>query len=235
MATYVSDTARANWSSLISTSIGAGLVAIALMSGEVSLVERDGQFEAVVVFYLTSWPMFAVIYLAWTHLTYARRGARALGTTSRRERALKRRWWSLLFGYGGASSWTLTGASITIFITLLIAQNPEYRSSVFHVALGLLCVASSWALMVYAFALEFLRMNAAGDRGHIELETGDDMLFGDYLTLTVLLSTMAATVSAGIRSREAWLLVRTNVLFAFVFNSVIVAMVVSLLLGGLMG
>ncbi len=104
-----------------------------------------------------------------------------------------------------------------------------------HVALGLLCVASSWALMVYAFALEFLRVNAADDRVHIDLETGDDMLFGDYLTLAVLLSTMAATVSASIRSREAWMLVRTNVLFAFVFNSVIVAMVVSLLLGGLTG
>lgn len=186
------------------------------------------------LFYLTAWPLFAVVYLTWTHLTYSRRGPRALGTASRRESALKRRWWTLVFGYGGASSWTLTGASVTILITLLIAQNPEYRSSVIYVALGLLCVASSWALMVYAFALEFLRVNA-DDRVHIDLETGDDMLFGDYLTLAVLLSTMAATVSASIRSREAWQLVRTNVLFAFVFNSVIVAMVVSLLLGGLTG
>ncbi|MGO2050304.1 MAG: DUF1345 domain-containing protein, partial [Microbacterium sp.] len=119
--------------------------------------------------------------------------------------------------------------------TLLIAQSPEYRQSLLHVALGILCVASSWTLMVYAFALEFLRVNAADDRVHIDLETGDDMIFGDYLTLTVLLSTMAATVSAKIRSREAWVLVRSNVLFAFVFNSVIVAMVVSLLLGGLLG
>lgn len=235
MARYVSDAARANWSSLISTSLGVGTVAIASVSGEISLADRDGQFEAAVLFYLTCWPLFTFVYLAWTHLTYTRRGPRALGTTSRRERALKRRWWSLLFGYGGASSWTLTGASVTILITLLIAQNPEYRSSVIHVVLGLLCVASSWALMVYAFALEFLRVNAADDRAHIDLETGDDMLFADYLTLAVLLSTMAATVSASIRSREAWLLVRTNVLFAFVFNSVIVAMVVSLLLGGLTG
>ncbi|WP_426186946.1 DUF1345 domain-containing protein [Microbacterium sp. TWP3-1-2b2] len=235
MARYVSDTARANWSSLVSTSLGAGLVAIASLSGEISIAEPDGHFEAGVLFYLTSWPLFAAVYLIWTHAAYTRRGPRALGTTSRRERALKRRWWSLLFGYGGASSWTLTGASITILISLLIAQNPDYRQSLVHVALGLLCVASSWALMVYAFALEFLRVNTADDRAHIHLETGDDMLFGDYLTLTVLLSTMAATVSASIRSREAWLLVRTNVLFAFVFNSVIVAMVVSLLLGGLLG
>lgn len=235
MARYVSDTARANWSSLISVSLGVGLVAVAAVSGELAMGGRAGNLDAAVLFYLMAWPLFAVIYATWTHLTYTRRGPRALGTTSRRERALKRRWWSLLFGYGGASSWTLTGAAITIFITLLIAQNPEYRQSLLHVALGILCVASSWTLMVYAFALEFLRVNAADDRVHIDLETGDDMIFGDYLTLTVLLSTMAATVSAKIRSREAWVLVRSNVLFAFVFNSVIVAMVVSLLLGGLLG
>ena len=45
---------------------------------------------------------------------------------------------------------------------------------------------------------------------------------------------MAATVSATIRSRKAWTLVRVNVLFAFAFNSVIVAMMVSLLFGGLL-
>lgn len=235
MARYVSDTARANWSSLVSAVLGIGILVIALASGAVTLSDRNGQLDAVVMFYLGSWPLFAVIYLVWTHIAYSRRGPRALGTTSRRERALKRRWWSVLFGYGGASSWTLTVAAITVFITLLIAQNPEYRSSMIHVVLGLLCVASSWALMVYAFALEFLRVNSVDDGAHVELKTGDDMLFGDYLTLAVLLSTMAATISASIRSREAWLLVRTNVLFAFVFNSVIVAMVVSLLLGGLMG
>lgn len=55
-----------------------------------------------------------------------------------------------------------------------------------------------------------------------------------YLTLAVLLPTMAATVSAKIRSRKAWTLVRVNVIFAFAFNSVIVAMMVSLLFGGLL-
>lgn len=59
--------------------------------------------------------------------------------------------------------------------------------------------------------------------------------FADYLTLAVLLSTMAATVSARVRSRKAWTLVRINVVFAFAFNSVIVAMMVSLLFGGLVG
>jgi uncharacterized membrane protein len=59
--------------------------------------------------------------------------------------------------------------------------------------------------------------------------------FADYLTLAVLMSATAATVSAQIRSREAWSLVRVHVLLAFTFNSVVVAMMVSLLFGGLGG
>ena len=233
MPRYVSDTARANWSSLISGAVGVGAIAIAILAGALSVSTREGLLEAVVLLYLGTWPLFVVLYLAWTHFTYARRGPRVLGSTSRRERVLQRRWWNVLLGVGGASSWTLTGAAVSVFLTLLIAQNPEYRGSLVYVGLGLLCVASSWALMVYAFALEFLRLNSADEREHIDIETGGDMQFEDYLTLTVLLSTMAATVSSRIRTREAWMLVRTNVLFAFVFNSIIVAMVVSMLLGGL--
>jgi len=56
---------------------------------------------------------------------------------------------------------------------------------------------------------------------------------GDDVTFAVLISTMAATTSADITSRIAWRAVRTNVVIAFVFNSVIIAMMVSLLFGGL--
>ncbi|WP_282856162.1 hypothetical protein [Pseudoclavibacter helvolus] len=49
------------------------------------------------------------------------------------------------------------------------------------------------------------------------------------------MSTMAATASAEITSRRGWRVARTNVVLAFSFNSVIVAMMVSVLFGGLAG
>lgn len=90
--------------------------------------------------------------------------------------------------------------------------------------------------MVYAFALQYLRLDAGrradGER-HLVVDVEGDPQFGDYLTLAVLLSAMAATVSGHLRSRAAWTLARTHVLLAFAFNSVVVAMMVSLLFGGL--
>lgn len=227
---YVSDNARANWSSLVA--VVAGVVAVTVHQGSGA---SDGASTAVVT-YLAFWPVFVVVYLVWTHLTYARRGPRALVASTQREAALSRRWWTRLLGYGGASSWTLAAAVVAVVVTVLIAQDPVYRRDWLYVGLGLLCVACSWALMAYAFALQYLRLDSgrrADGTRHVVMELEGDPEFADYLTLAVLLSAMAATVSAQIRSREAWSIVRAHVLLAFTFNSVVVAMMVSLLFGGL--
>ncbi|WP_022884640.1 DUF1345 domain-containing protein [Glaciibacter superstes] len=235
MATrYVTDTARANWSSLFAGIIGIAVaVWLAATRGDLANIEP---LSFTIDIYLLMWPTFGGIYLIWTHVVYSNQGPRSLGSHARRERELQRRWWSWLAGYGGASGWTLAAAFVAVLVTVLIAQNALYRSDPLYVALGLLSVATSWALMVYSFALQYLRLESSGSDGEIEHITMDlegDPRFSDYLTLAVLLSTMAATVSAKIRTRKAWSLVRTHVLFAFTFNSVIVAMVVSLLFGGL--
>jgi uncharacterized membrane protein len=214
--------------------IGSGLALwVAAARGDLANIHA---LPFLVDVYLFMWPSFGVIYLVWTHVAYSTQGPVSLGSRARRESKYQQRWWSSIIGYGGASSWTLTAAIVAIFVTVVIAQNAAYRSDLLYVALGLLCVACSWALMVYSFALQYLRLEAnSGNTQHIALDLDEDARFSDYLTLAILLSTMAATVSATIKSRKAWFLVRTNVLFAFTFNSVIVAMVVSLLLGGLVG
>lgn len=230
---YVSDTARANWSSLAAGAVGLGAAIVFIFTREGD-TEPD-TLSLLALFYLVTWPVFTAMYLSWTHLMYARQGPRSLTAAARRETQSLRKWWSKALGYGGASSWTLTGALAAVMLTIVIAQNEVFRSDWLFIVLGLLTVASSWALMVYSFALEYLRLVTASDGGpsHIQLSVEGDPRFTDYLTLAVLLSTMAATVSATITSRKAWTLVRMNVLFAFAFNSVIVAMMVSLLFGGL--
>lgn len=231
---YLSDTARANWSSLLAALIGiGGALAVALGKGDLASMDVPSLSISV---YLFSWPSFAAVYLVWTHVAYAAQTPWELGLRAQRESESRRRWWSALLGYGGASSWTLTAALVAVLVTVIIAQDPAYRSDLLYVALGLLCVAASWALMVYSFTLQYLRLEAGDPQvQHIDVAVDGHARFSDYLTLAVLVSTMAATVSATIRTRPAWSLVRTNVLFAFTFNSVVVAMVVSLLLGGLVG
>jgi uncharacterized membrane protein len=195
---------------------------------------------SLVGFYLVFWPSFTAIYLASTHVAYSRRGGASLEAAADAEAATRRRWWNRVLGSNDSSSLTLLGAVVAIGLTIAISRLPEYRSEEALVALGLLAVASSWAQMVYAYALDYLRLDTRlrrEGRGHIEfhLEPGVEQQFGDYLTFAVLASTMAATISADVPSRRVWQMVRTNVVVAFGFNSVVVAMVVSLLFGGLTG
>ncbi|WP_254668911.1 DUF1345 domain-containing protein [Brevibacterium sp. CS2] len=58
-------------------------------------------------------------------------------------------------------------------------------------------------------------------------------MFGDHLTMAFTMSTMASTLGARIRTRTGWRAAREHTALAFVFNTVIVAMTVSLLFGGL--
>ncbi|MCJ1709197.1 DUF1345 domain-containing protein [Microbacterium sp. VKM Ac-2923] len=203
---YVSDFLRANVSMAVAIAAGVAVLVALPDSGRAFA----GEQSPLLLGFLVAWPVFVGVYLAWTHISYARQGPRGMRSAAQRETRFLRSFWRRLFGHGGASTWTMTGAFVAVGVTIYLAQTAEFRGNGILVALGLLCVSCSWALM------------------------SERPIFADFLTFAVLVSTMAATVSARVTSRRAWTLVRLNVLFDFAFNSVIVAMMVSLLFGGLL-
>lgn len=234
----VGDTTRSLICAALAAAVGVGAaLPAAIRLGPEGLT--GGELGRVLIpSYLVAWPAFVLLYLGWTHVAYSRCSPRGLEIKARREAATRKTRWSRWIGMSGGSNSTLAAALIAIAIVVAIAQDPTYRSEFGYVLGGLLSVGFSWALMAYSFALEYLQLNVdRRDDGepHIAHRLDGPMRFGDYLTLTVLLSVMGATTSAEPNSRPAWRLVRTHVVFAFVFNSVIVAMMVSLLFGGIAG
>lgn len=232
----IGDTARTNICFTIGTLAGTLVVLPDLVRVDWAGLSQETVLAVFVPFYLVMWLVYVGLYLAWTHAVYSRRSARGLVALARREKAAQRSRWARWMGGSGASGTTLAAATVAIAITLAIAQSPDYRGEATYLVAGLLAVGSAWALMVFGFAREYIYLNVEPREDgtqHIEHPVAGPAEFGDYLTFTVMLSVMGATASAEIRSRRAWLLVRTNVLFAFVFNSVIVAMMVSMLFGGL--
>lgn len=228
------DTARTNMCYTVGALVGTAVVLPEI--AQTDWASRDDLTRLFVPFYLVMWLIYVGLYLPWTHAVYCRRSARGLIALARREKATHRSRWARWMGGTGASGSTLAAATVAIAITLTIAQSPTYRAEPLYLVGGLLATGCSWALMVHAFAREYVHLNVepqANGSQHIEHTVEEPAQFGDYLTLTVMLSVMGATTSAEIRSRRAWRLVRTNVLFAFAFNSVIIAMMVSVLFGGL--
>ncbi|PPG56057.1 hypothetical protein C5C69_16425 [Rathayibacter sp. AY1C7] len=172
--------------------------------------------------------------------SFSRLDEQALRSTAEEEARGERRLLSRMLGATGATSTTLSAAvpaivvTVAVVVTVAIAQRTEFRSEPLSLAAALLAVASSWVLMVLSVAQACLRLESRSPRrSQVRFAFEEAPHFSDDATLALLLSTMAATVSAEIRSREGWRLVRANVVIASAFDSVVIAMTVSLLFGGL--
>jgi len=228
-----SDVFRDTTSMLIAGAMTAGILAILHLATDLVYTEPD---RLLITIYVLAWPLYTAVYVGWSSLVYSQLDPAALRQVSVVNDRAERRLLPRFFGGSGATATTISAAMLAVVVTVLIAQRPEFRAEAVYVVGALLTVASSWVLLVFSFAQSYLRLGSSADQpAHLTFSFPETARFGDYITLAVLVSTMAATVPAEVTSRRAWRLVRANVIIAFVFNSVIIAMMVSLVFGGLLG
>ncbi|RBP62001.1 uncharacterized protein DUF1345 [Brevibacterium sanguinis] len=189
--------------------------------------------------FLLAWPLYGGIYLLWTHLGLRELDETELIVHSRWVVARRRAWWIRMFGNGGAVSWAMVAAFVAVLLNIVVASSGPVENSPLAACLGLLDVVVSWAVMVYSFALEFMRLDLGGGGSaharHLDFDMREPRSFGDYLTFSVLSSTMTAALPGKAITAAGWRLVRSNVIVAFAFNSVVVATLVSMILSYLMG
>ncbi len=184
------------------------------------------------VLYLVFWVAFSGIYCFYTHSAFSRLDSGALHEVCGRQYHAPARWWHSLIGSTSAESWTISAATVASVLTILIATTGQLRGSVLMIILGFCAVGGSWAIMVYSFALRYARIRASGQRMDVPVE--DPPVFADFLTHAILVSAMNGGF-AHLHTREAWTAQRSHTLLAFAFNTVIVAMSVTLLFGGFAG
>lgn len=221
-------------------STGVSLVLTGILITVALLVPEDPAalllLPAPILFYLGFWLIYTAVYLWWTHRVYVRSDQESLRDLAFRDRRDRNNWITRVAGSGDATDLTILAAVMAVVITVAIALTPGARENPLLILLGLAVVSSSWALMVYAFALEYMRdclVQEDPDAPHISFAFEERPEFTDYLTFSLTVSTMAVSSPAEVTTRAMWRKLRTHVLLAFVFNTVIVAMMVSLLFGGL--
>lgn len=199
-------------------------------------VDPGDTTRLVVIGYVVAWPLYTILYVGWSVRVYGRldHDPASLQTMTAADDHEEQRPLVRNLAGAGSTSTTISAAVVAMIVTVMIAQQPEFRSDPLYIGLALFTVASSWVLMVFSFAQSYLRLGTVAQSTHFRFHFPEPVRFTDYITLAVLLSVMAATTSAEIRSRTAWITVRTNVVIAFTFNSVIIAMIVALLFGGLL-
>lgn len=228
------DVVRYSVSGLAAAVLAFLAVVVALSVDGLDVSGLSLRSEAVILFYLLFWVLYVLIYVVWTLQVYQSLRGPALAAQVRREVSVQNRWWVRAFGLSGATNFAVTAAAFAISLTVVLAQTDVVRQSLLYLALGVIAVAASWVFMVFAFAAAYMHLNVlAAESRHIRFHSEPPEEFDDYLTLAVLASTMAAGISAQIRTKAAWRQVRTNVVVAFAFNSLVLAMIVSVVISAL--
>ncbi|MGP5243997.1 DUF1345 domain-containing protein [Corynebacterium variabile] len=165
----------------------------------------------VICFLLVYWPVYVALYLTWSWRVYSSLDSAGLQSTA---------------------------ATVAVLVTIIIALTPGVRENTAVIILILVTVVASWAMMVHGFALDYMRATltqAPDETPHLEFRSTREPTFSDFVTVAVMVSTMGVGSPAEVNTTAMWRRMRMNTVLAFFFNTVIVAMMVSLVFGGITG
>lgn len=186
---------------------------------------------AVAIVYFSAWGTFALTYAVLTWAVLRRADATTLSSwlheSGGQER--RRRLSQLVLGSGGTSA-AISLVVIALGAVVVVAVLPVLRQDPVVVVLAVMVVVASWLLLVVVLAVRY----ASDGRRQASLrfvETDDNALvFSDFCYLAVQVvatfSTSDVVVTSAAMRRE----ITTHSVVAFAFNTVVVALLVSLLI-----
>lgn len=224
------DSVRAQWASLVS--IALVLPASLVLSEDRKLPETTDSSvrllaiaDLLVIVFALMWLVFTVLYLAWTHRLFARMPSGRLREVAAIQGRTKAKLRDELTGLGGASSWSVNAAFTAVLASVALMVFSDRLPHLVAPVLAVGMAASSWATMAYAFALRYLRLDAQSPCFDFVVER--PLRFTDYLSHSLMVSTLGSAAATP-RTRAALQAQRTHTVLAFVFNAVVVALTVSL-------
>nr|VDG64008.1 Predicted membrane protein [Streptococcus thermophilus] len=186
-----------------------------------------------IIFYLLYWVLYVAFFCVWTMKQLSRLTPPELERYAVAERVSAARNWVSWFGIKGAANLASIGAFVAMGVAIVLSRIEFFRDDWRWLAFGGVAVAGSWIFMVVCFAAEFLELDyayrAEGEEPLFRFGHTDQPVLEDYLSLALMTSTMGASMPAEPLSRLAWREIRVNTTFAFLFNTMILAMVVSVL------
>lgn len=180
-----------------------------------------------------SFILFFAVYLVWTHLLFTRSDQNEVTRIAALQHRRGVSGFSRMIGLKTAEDWAMTAAFMALIVSGAAAIIGVRNGGLWLSLLVLVTVGSAWATVVYAFALRYLRLHAAGET--ISFEIDEAPHFSEFLSMAVMVSSVGAMSAGTPRTRAGLTTVRTHIYISFAFNALIVAMAVSLITGLIAG
>lgn len=219
-------------SSTIGALIGIGLLVLALSTSDVAPI---GTVFAII----TVWAVFSAVHTYLTWWTFHGlegedlRAAVAFDSERNRRQSRWRGWVDrFLLGNGGAASWSVQISGMAMFAVLVLVLTPGLRGYDLLLVAVLVMAAASWTNVAVTYAVHYARVDtAASDDAPLGFPGHQRRSFSDYLYFAGAVQTTFATTDVEVRTTAMRRIVTGHGALAFAFNSVIIAILVSLLLG----
>lgn len=179
-----------------------------------------------------AWYALAHVLLTWLAYRGLRGDAFAAAVTGdpgwrrfdERRRSTAYRW---ITGTG-PSTWSITFALFALAAVVLLVMRPAVRELPLAFVVALVMVATTWLSVAFSYAVHYARVDAT--RGGLGFPGEGAESLTDYLYLAAGVQATFGTTDVEVRTRELRAQVLSQSVIAFVFNTVIVGMVISLLL-----
>lgn len=173
--------------------------------------------------------IFYFCYLALTWWTFGRLDPASLRTTIAASNATGRRAHFERLTFTDATSWVLGGVGTALVVVAITLLDPSTRKSPLALGMAGLMVVLAWAVMQVSATLLLLRIDVAEPT----LRFPDDGPHGlpDYAYAATQVLTTFATSDVAVTSTAGRRAVTTLSIASLVFNTVVVALLVSAFLG----
>lgn len=123
-----------------------------------------------------------------------------------------------------AVQWSIIAVAAVLVLTVW----PGLETETITVWFSIVLVAASWSVTIVAYAVHYARLDAATKA--LQFPDGADThLFSDYIYLAVQVQTTFSTSDVSLLSASARRIVTGHTLVSFAFNTVIIAMLITVL------
>ncbi|MET0325629.1 MAG: DUF1345 domain-containing protein [Ilumatobacteraceae bacterium] len=188
-----------------------------------------GWSASIVVATLVGIDIFATVYVVLTWRTFAGTTADEFTANIAARQRLRRAGVSRLLPTGDGPSFALTAAVAAFSVVLVVPHIPSLRlDDWLLVPISMSILLSCWGLSVTSYALHY----AQHDLDHPGLEFPGERThaFDDYVYFALGVATTFGTTDVTVTTPRMRHIVNLNVVLAFVYNSVVVALLVSILI-----
>lgn len=179
--------------------------------------------------FLLGWNVFVVVYVVMTQRLFANGDEAEFRRSMQLRSDQENSFWRKVSPYGDGPNFAVESCLVAFFVVLVVPHLPNLRINPWVlVPLTITIMLSCWALSVVSYALHYAEKDIA--KPGLQFPGKRTDAYADYLYFSMAVSTTFGATDVNITEPSMRRTVNLHTMLTFLYNSVIVAMLASLLI-----